>query len=170
MASNSRIASNRWLRRVAKDITGDVLSIGSLSGDKCDMDAEGDIYKHYFPKASSYITSDVSGDVELILDVRDIHLPDGRFNCIYCDGVLEHVDDWQKGLKEMTRILANKGILILGLPFRQALHTFPDDYWRFTPYGIEYMLRKDFNIIEMKAMDNRVKNFATAYMVKAIKK
>jgi len=166
MASKSRKESNIWLKKVCKNIKGDVLSIGSLQ----DIDCEGGVYRSYFKKASSYLTSDVEGNVDMILDVRDMAVvPDRRFNCVFCAGVLEHVDDFMAGIREITRVLAPGGILLLGVPFRQAIHSIPQDFWRFTRFGIEYML-KDFVIMEIKELDDSIENFPATYWVKAIKK
>lgn len=170
MASKSRRESNAWLKKVAADIKGDVLSIGSLNDDDC----QGKKYRDYFTSAKSYTTSDtmaVCGEVDIVLDVRDMSsIEDGTFDCIFCSGVLEHVDDFMKGMREMTRILKPGGTLLLGLPFRQAIHVVPEDYWRFTCFGIEYMLIDDYDIQEMKAIDDKDKNFAASYWTRAIKK
>jgi len=166
-ASPSRRQSNKWLRKRCADITGSVLSLGSMS----DIDCEGSTYRRYFKSASSYLTSDVSDRAEIYLDARDMKdIPDRRFNCVFCSGVLEHVDDFMKAVSEIGRVLAPGGVLLLGVPFRQPIHSIPDDFWRFTPYGIEYMLKKDFQIIEIKPIGNSVKNFAISYWTFAIKK
>jgi SAM-dependent methyltransferase len=167
MASKSRMESNQWLKKVAKNIKGDVLSIGAMQ----DIDCEGDVYRHYFKKADSYITSDIEGNVEMLLDVRDMSIiPDRRYNCVFCAGVLEHVDDFMAGMREITRILTPGGILLLGVPFRQAIHSFPYDYWRFTRFGLEYMLRDKYVILEIKELDDKEENFPATYWVRAIKK
>lgn len=41
---------------------------------------------------------------------------DGLFDIVYSSHVLEHVNDEQKSLKEMKRVLKNDGILIIGMP------------------------------------------------------
>ena len=73
-------------------------------------------------------------------------LADEAFDCIYCSGVLEHVDDPFAGIKEMTRVLKPDGVLLLGVPFRQAIHMAPQDFWRFTEFGIRHLLRDAFEI------------------------
>ena len=107
----------------------------------------------------------------MVLDVRNMAaIPANRYNCIFCSGVLEHVDDFIKGLDEMTRILVPGGILMLGLPFRQAIHDAPYDFWRFTTYAVDYLLKDRYTIIEKVAIDEEVKNFPVAYWVKAQKR
>ncbi len=168
-ASQSRQESNNWLRYNAANIEGCVLSIGSDT----DEDNNGGRYRDYFKKCSSYTTSEATLEfnVDLVLDVRSMpQVQNGSFDCVFCSGVLEHVDDYLAGLKEITRILRQGGILLLGLPFRQAIHMAPNDYWRFTEYGLRYMLRDDYEILELKSIDNSVPNFPAAYWLKAKKR
>lgn len=167
--SRARKESNKWLRQECKDIQGDVLSIGSGN----DSDGEGGFYRNYFSHASSYTTSEVSEEFnsDLVVDVRSIpEIKDESYDCIYCSGVLEHVDDYQTGLSEITRILKVGGILFLGLPFRQAIHQSPKDFWRFTEYGIKYLLKSSYETIDLVSIDAKRKmEFPSAYWIKAKK-
>lgn len=89
-------------------------------------------------------------DISFGHDIKDIKHPDNRFDNVFCSQVLEHVDDYMKAISEIRRVLKPKGILILSVPFTWQLHGEPNDYRRFTPYGIKEML-KGFTIIETKA-------------------
>ena len=172
LLTTARRESNRWLRKHTAGICGQVLSIGS----SFDQDGEGQSYQSYFKNCSSYITSDVS-DVsstfgcDMILDVRSMpQIPDKSIDCVFCSGVIEHVDDYSAALKEITRILKPGATLLLGLPFRQPLHMAPLDYWRFTEYGIKFLLQQDYEIEELVPIDDdSVKRFPAAYWVKAKK-
>lgn len=168
--SPARRESNAWLRKHCLEIKGAVLSIGS--GD--DSDNEGSNYRNYFPGASSYITSEVTNDFncDMIIDIRSMpEVPDGSFDCVYCSGVLEHVDNVQAGLDEITRILKNDGTLLLGLPFRQAIHMSPQDFWRFTEFGIRYLLRNSYEIDDLAPIDAaKGMEFPAAYWVRATKR
>jgi SAM-dependent methyltransferase len=168
--SCARKESNKWLHLNCRDIKGDVLSIGSGN----DADNEGDHYRNYFPMATSYTTSEISEEFrcDLILDVRSMpETKDGSYDCVFCSGVLEHVDDCQAGLREITRILKAGGILLLGVPFRQQIHMGSQDFWRFTEYGIRYLLKDSYEIIGISSIDKRRgAEFPSAYWVKARKK
>ncbi|MEW6689055.1 MAG: class I SAM-dependent methyltransferase [Pseudomonadota bacterium] len=169
-ASLARLESNAWLHRHCQDICGSVLSLGSGN----DSDNEGDVYRNYFPLSSSYTTSEVvdGSGCDLTLDIRSMpQIDDGAFDCIFCSGVLEHVDDLQAGFDEMTRILAPGGTLLLGLPFRQAIHMAPHDYWRFTEFGIRHLLRRAYEVVELTPIDTSIgPDFPATYWVKAIKR
>jgi SAM-dependent methyltransferase len=167
--SRSRRESNAWLRRHSGELRGDVLSIGSEK----DSDREGDCYRNYFSGASSYTTSEVSPGFgcDLVLDVRSMtQIADNRYNGIICNGVLEYVDDYRAGLAEMTRILKSGGILLLGVPLRQAIHMAPHDFWRFTEFGIRYLLKDAYEVLDLSGIDCRGRHkVPAAYWVKARK-
>jgi SAM-dependent methyltransferase len=166
--SKLRVESNRWLQSQCRDIVGTVLSIGS--GD--DNDGEGRKYRDYFPRATSLTTSEVvpMEGCDLVIDVRSMpEIADASYDCVYCSGVLEHVDEFRKGFDEITRILKPGGILLLGLPFRQAIHMPPQDFWRFTEYGIKYLLKDSYEILAMVEIGTEVEGFPGTYWVKAKK-
>ena len=167
MASAARIESNTWLAARTAAITGDVLSIGSMD----DKDGQGRLYRQYFSSARSYTTSEhiPYPGCDLVIDVR--HMPqiaDATYDCVFCSGVLEHVDDYEAGMREIARILKPGGTLLLGLPFRQALHLKPTDYWRFTEFGIRVLLgRHNCHVDEISPIDTTVADFPAAYWSRA---
>jgi len=64
--------------------------------------------------------------------------------------VLEHIAEPQQLLDEVYRILKPGGRLIITVPFMWHIHEAPHDYYRYTRYGLEYMLRKaGFLIIQV---------------------
>lgn len=167
LTSQARREANQTVRLWAREIEGSVLSIGS--GD--DSDGEGRRYRDYFPNCTSYKTSETTNAhtaCDMILDVRDMSLPNESVDCIFCSAVLEHVDDIQAAMNEMTRILCSGGILLLGVPFRQPIHMAPNDYWRFTEHGILYLLRH-YHVMNIVPLDHSVLNFPSAYWARAQK-
>jgi len=97
-------------------------------------------------------------------------ISDGAFDCVFCSGVLEHVEDFHLGIAEITRVLREDGVLLLGLPFRQAIHMPPNDYWRFTEFGIRHLLSGSYKIAELAEIDISVAAFPASYWVKARKR
>jgi SAM-dependent methyltransferase len=167
--SRARRDSNAWLRRHAAGVSGKVLSIGSGS----DEDGQGGRYRDYFVSAESYTTSEIRPmrGCDLVLDVRAMpEIASGSYDGIFCSGVLEHVDDYAAGLKEITRVLAPRGVLLLGLPFRQDIHMEPHDYWRFTEYGIRHLLRDAYDIEDVAGIDSLRRSFPASYWTLAHKR
>ena len=65
---------------------------------------------------------------------------------------MEHLPEPSHFLSECYRILKSGGGLFLTLPFMWEVHEAPYDYFRYTRYGLEYLLQKngfvDIEIIE----------------------
>lgn len=66
--------------------------------------------------------------------------------------VLEHLSEPQNMLNEAYRILKKDGYIILQVPFQWWIHEAPYDHFRYTPYGLKYMLGKaGFKEIKIEA-------------------
>lgn len=163
--SPGRAQSNAVLREWCPSITGSVLSLGSGS----DGDGEGGRYRLYFTQASWYATSEPEpGKCDLTVDARSMPaIADESYNAVFCSGVLEHIDDYHAAVRECWRILKQGGTFLVGVPFAQPLHRAPQDFWRFTEYGVRYLLRQ-FAIEDLRPIGEDVKA-PTAYWVKARK-
>jgi hypothetical protein len=169
MPSAARLASNALLRGWGSALTGAVLSIGSGT----DHDGEGGRYRDYFPKATSYTTSEVGAEAagcDLALDIRAMPtVADESYDVVFCSGVLEHVDDVWAARRELWRILRPGGTLLLGVPFRQAIHRAPYDFWRFTEHGLRYLLAA-YTLEALVPVDVRDQpSFPATYWVRARK-
>jgi SAM-dependent methyltransferase len=66
-------------------------------------------------------------------------------NCIdgaICLEVLEHLPEPSLLINEVFRILKTNGKFIISTPFQWREHEQPWDYYRYTRYGLEYLLKK----------------------------
>lgn len=126
-----------------KDIKDFVSKYSKTDGFTLDAGCGESPYKELF---CYYMGIDIAfGD-----DLRCIERKDNTFDNIFCSQVLEHVDDYDKAISEMHRVLKHNGILIITVPFAWQLHGEPNDYRRFSKHGIKQML-KGFTVIETKA-------------------
>lgn len=64
------------------------------------------------------------------------------FDVIVLSEVLEHVHSPHLAIKNIHRILKKDGRLILTVPFIFPIHERPHDYFRYTRYGLEFLLRE----------------------------
>jgi len=165
----ARTESNKWIRKHAHGITGKVLSLGSGS----DLDNEGGKYRDYFFNAESYSTSDISSTApaQYVLDVRDMStVVCGYYDCIFAAGLLEHVDDMFRAMREINRIMKTGGVILTGMPFGYRIHRAPQDYWRATIHGMRYLLEGfGFEVVEMITVPGVYKDFPAAYWVRGTK-
>lgn len=65
-----------------------------------------------------YITGDIESPLAKVkMDIHEIPFEDDSIDIIFCNHVLEHVDDDMKALSEMKRVLKPGGWAILQVPF-----------------------------------------------------
>jgi SAM-dependent methyltransferase len=67
-------------------------------------------------------------------------LADAEATAILCTETLEHVRETVPFLAELRRALAPGGLLVLTVPFAARWHYVPQDFWRFTPAALDYVL------------------------------
>lgn len=72
-----------------------------------------------------------------------------KYDIVIIAEVLEHLYAPQLGIDNIFKILNSGGKLILTTPFILPLHDRPYDYFRFTKYGLAYLLR-NFEKIEIR--------------------
>jgi SAM-dependent methyltransferase len=79
---------------------------------------------------------DKSELIDYNYDLQNLPFPDGSFDCIVCNAVLEHVREVELAVYEMRRVLHPGGQVWVEVPFLQAYHAHPHDFWRCTLPGI----------------------------------
>jgi len=77
--------------------------------------------------------------VDVAADAQCLPFPAGVFQRIECDAVLEHVEDPNRVMAEMERVLKPGGYLHLVTPFCHPFHEYPRDYRRFTLDGLKQL-------------------------------
>lgn len=105
------------------------------------MDAgsgDGERYKKFF-KFDKYIKLDISSSnhPDIVGSVEDIPLGNNSVDSIVSTQVLEHVKNPQKAVHEFYRILKSGGYCLVTVPQMNELHDEPNDYFRFTKFGLE---------------------------------
>ena len=66
----------------------------------------------------------------------------GSFDTVFAAQVLEHVSEPAQMVAEIARVLRPGGCLILTAPHIWGVHEEPDDYFRFTGYGLAHLARR----------------------------
>jgi SAM-dependent methyltransferase len=71
---------------------------------------------------------------------------------VLCSELLEHVLDPELSIAEIARVTRPGGVLVLTAPMMWYLHREPNDFYRFTNYGLCHLLsRHGFRVVEMKS-------------------
>jgi len=88
-------------------------------------------------------------DENLIGSAEKIPLPNNSVDTVLHTSVLEHVEDPQKAVNEIYRILKKYGICILSTNMAWIYHPDPKDCFRFTIDGSKYLFR-NFSDVKIK--------------------
>ncbi len=88
-------------------------------------------------------------NVDVVADAHQLPYADNSADAIYCEAVLEHLEDPFRAVDEMFRILKPGGKLIAITPFLQAFHGYPNHFQNFTLIGHSRLFsRAGFLVIE----------------------
>lgn len=87
-----------------------------------------------------------------IMDLKNYRTD--QYDLVLLDEVLEHVQDPNRALAEVLRVLRPGGWMVTSSPFLVSIHRCPEDYWRFAPEGLRTLLRS-FIDVEIRAWGNR---------------
>jgi SAM-dependent methyltransferase len=72
------------------------------------------------PKAGAEARQKTGGKAEIIqADARQLPFANGQFSFIVCLEVLEHLGDWQAGVRHIHRCLQPEGQVIISVPYRR---------------------------------------------------
>jgi SAM-dependent methyltransferase len=121
----------------------------SARGTVLDAGCGGQPFRRLLPESISYIGMDIvdarekfgymqPGTLYYSGDVWPIE--SGSIDLVLCTETLEHVIEPALFLSEAHRCLKPDGRLLLTVPFAARWHFIPNDYWRFTPSGMEHLL------------------------------
>jgi len=118
--------------------------------------AGGDIGKTLMRHASEQQFQVASLDIDaqrhpdIVGDICAHDFKGQQFDVIVMAETLEHIHSPHLALENVHRVLKESGRLILTVPFIFPIHDQPYDYYRYTRYGLEYLLRnfRDVSIAE----------------------
>ncbi|MES2662044.1 MAG: class I SAM-dependent methyltransferase [Pseudomonadota bacterium] len=114
-------------------------------------------FAYIFEGVSEYKGIDVyPGEfVDVVYDGKEIPFPDEYFDIIFSTSVLEHVENLNMSLQEISRILKKDGTFVSVVPFINHVHGAPFDFHRPTRFGWQSFLQKNFSTSQVTPVDNR---------------
>lgn len=160
-----RLPDEGTTRRVVTDfiiehqdlLKAPVLEVGSA---RCEGSWWADLRSQLgFSKAAWYEVDMQAGpSVFIVSDLTEEDAFDdleGFFGSCVCAETLEHVTYPAKMLDSIHWALTPGAWIIITTPFAFPVHGFPDDYWRFTPSGLELLLT-DAGFIDIQTFERAV--------------
>lgn len=129
-----------------------------------DIGCGNDQYGELFPNRTTLdIEARPGVKVDIIADAHNLsQIKDNSFGVVLCTEVLEHLHTPSQAIAEFHRILKPGGLLLLSTRFIFPIHDAPGDYYRFTKYGLRYLLR-EFEIKELKSETSTGETLAVLY-------
>ena len=105
-----------------------------------DIGSGGSSYDRFFPNR---LTADIDPQrgPTVIADVQHMPFQDGEFEVVLCTEVLEHVQNPFLAVSELERVLCQGGVLLLSTRFIYPIHDAPNDYFRYTKYGLRHLFQ-----------------------------
>ena len=98
-------------------------------------------------------TGSHSAKLDIIGDLLAIPLKDRCIDAVFSTFVLEHTPKPKQMLESLYRILKPQGQLFIVVPLGIGLHMRPFDYFRFTSYGLEYLLSEaGFRVLSIEPL------------------
>lgn len=152
MLSALRIGLRRWADLQFASIWRDLERLlPQVRGTLVDVGAGAQPFRELVAPAVRYIPVDIE-EAERHFGYR---MPDtrhyrgevlpvetGEASAVLCTETLEHVRGVAQFLAEIRRVLAPGGLLVLTVPFSARWHFVPQDFWRFTPSGLDHLLTR----------------------------
>jgi SAM-dependent methyltransferase len=91
--------------------------------------------------------------LDVLADLTALPFPAGVFHAAINVVTLEHLPEPGRALTEIARTLEPGGRLLLAAPHEWEVHQAPHDYFRYTRYGLQYLLEQaGFEAIEIRAV------------------
>jgi len=132
----------KFVRQLAETVRSDDTLLDVGAGD-CQ-------YKPFFVGRCKYISQDVGGktdtysydQIDIRSEIYDIPLPGDSVDIVLCTQVLEHLKYPPRALQEIRRLLKPGGKLYLTVPFASEEHLMPYDYFRYTRFSLDFLMRE----------------------------
>jgi SAM-dependent methyltransferase len=116
------------------------------SGKILDLGAGFGAYRSVLEQCGDvYVGIDIqlhSAALDALADGRHPPFAEDTFDTVFCSKVLEHTPEPWQLLRQAHRLLAPGGRLILSAPHISYVHAAPQDYYRYTNYGLAFLLQQ----------------------------
>jgi SAM-dependent methyltransferase len=135
---------NRFLQGVARavaetfDLPGPILEIGSYQ--VAGQEELADLRALFPDRAYVGLDARPGPGVDCVADAEKLPQADASVGTVIAMNTFEHVPRFWRGFEEIRRVLRPDGALFVSCPFYFHIHSYPSDYWRFTPQALEVLL------------------------------
>jgi SAM-dependent methyltransferase len=111
----------------------------------------GDQSRFAVSSTMTYVGTDIRrcSNANVLSDAKHLPFKERSFDVCLCFQTLEHLDDPSRVVDELYAVLKPDGIAFISVPSSWIIHGAPNDYWRWTEYGLREQLSK-FHILSIE--------------------
>lgn len=108
-------------------------------------------------KTTNYIGVDYNGEghshenenIDVFYDGHKLPFPDNYFDSVFSSEVFEHIFNLEEIIPEIHRVMKSGAHILVTCPFAIAEHEQPNDFARYTSFGLTHLFEKNnFEIIK----------------------
>ncbi|MDP8247763.1 MAG: methyltransferase domain-containing protein [Candidatus Tritonobacter lacicola] len=144
-----RLGEREYRRFFAAYRPKSVLDVGCGSGEKRSVIPDEICYTGVDHLATLHDTS----GIDVFCAAYDLPFQSDSREFVFCTGVLEHLEEPERALREAYRVLEPGGFALYAIPLFWHLHEQPRDFYRYTKHGISYLFTKvGYEIVEIKPL------------------
>ena len=131
-------------------------------------------YKNIFVNVKKYTGLDfenpghshINEQIDVFYDGKSIPFPDETFDSAFSSEVFEHVFNLEQMVPEINRVMKRGGTLLITCPFAICEHETPNDYARYSSFGIRYLLEKNgFEIIMQEKLGSSIEVMTSFFII-----
>lgn len=140
-----RYLITQQIKKYAPYVKGKVLDVGAGSFNRYDGLFDCD----------QYLKMDIQAgeNINVVGSAEKIPFSDDIFDAIVCTQILGDIKNLNQAIGEFYRVLKPGGLILLTESFFDGMHDEPNDFWRFTNFGLDFLFQEaGFKII---AIDQR---------------
>ena len=130
----------RLRKKIVREHLEEFLTLYKTEEQILDLGCGRSKYSKFFPNRIGLDHCSGKG-VNVIGDAHNLPFSSSSFSSVLSTEMLEHVQDPQRVVNEIERVLEPGGTVILTTRFVFPIHEAPHDYYRFTRYGLAYLFR-----------------------------
>lgn len=146
-------------RKVGKEYLRDAIKKLATSDFTLDLACGNSPLKDYLPNRIGCDIVDGVG-VDVVADAHTLPFGSGYFDRIICLEALEHFHTPSKVVAEIGRVLKPRGKLIMTFPFCYPVHEAPNDFQRYSEYGVRKLFEEDFLIDSVTPVFSEMQSMA----------
>ncbi len=137
---------NQFLRGMARAVASSfhlpepILEIGSYQVEGQDQLVD---LRSLFPgKDYTGVDFRAGPGVDCVASVEALPQATASVGTVIALSTFEHVQKFWEGFAEVERVLRPDGVFVVATPFYFHVHAYPNDYWRFTPEALDFLLER----------------------------